>query len=118
MKFVQQILDQSEGARGTEKQCPDCGMTFSEFKAKGRFGCPSDYEVFQKRLIPLLERMHDASIHIETEKDAARSVDPKQRRLAGLRTELRQAIDKEKYEEAASLRDQISRLEEGEEAAE
>lgn len=44
--------------------CPHCGMTLAEFRAKGRLGCPHDYEVFREHLDPLLQRIHNASAHV------------------------------------------------------
>ncbi len=39
-----------------EMACPDCGIKFMEFRAGGRLGCPHDYWVFSKGLMPLLQR--------------------------------------------------------------
>ena len=86
-----------------ERTCPDCGIKFMEFRAGGRLGCPQDYQVFTAGLVPLLERFHGASRHVG--KVARR------RSTAGLRlrlrTQLRSAISREDYEEAARLRDQL-----------
>jgi protein arginine kinase activator len=51
-------------SRPRDRQCPECGITFAEFKAKGRFGCAHDYDVFLARVVPLLERVHGASEHV------------------------------------------------------
>lgn len=101
-------------ARARDRQCPQCGMTFGEFKTKGRFGCAHDYEVFLSRVIPLLERVHGASEHIG-ESDAQKSRDDAHdmaaRELKRLRRDLTRVIKDEKYEEAAALRDRIQKLE-------
>jgi protein arginine kinase activator len=90
--------------------CPDCGLRFMEFRATGRLGCPADYEVFGRGLLPLLRRTHGATRHVgkAPARGAAR---PEARgdstgRLR-LRARLRKAIAREDYEEAARLRDQL-----------
>jgi protein arginine kinase activator len=81
--------------------CPDCGIKFMEFRAGTRLGCPQDYWVFSKGLMPLLQRYHGATRHIG--KTARRREGTKDR--LRMRTRLREAIAREEYEEAARLRD-------------
>jgi protein arginine kinase activator len=101
------------GGVESDTRCPDCGITFEEFRSKGRFGCPKDYEVFAEALGPLLEKIHGAQRHTgrlprgQTEVDTVVAD-----RLLRLRRDLQAAVEGEKYEEAASLRDEIRRLEE------
>jgi protein arginine kinase activator len=84
-----------------EMSCPDCGIKFMEFRANGRLGCPQDYWVFSKGLLPLLLRYHGTTRHIgKTARRHGGAMD----RLR-LRTQLRKAISREEYEEAARLRD-------------
>lgn len=91
--------------------CPNCSITFAEFRSKGRLGCPQDYEVFGEELIPLLENIHSAQQH--TGKIPRRAPDGSQRQyqLIKLRNDLRIAVEEEDYETAASLRDEILTLE-------
>jgi protein arginine kinase activator len=84
-----------------EMSCPDCGIKFMEFRAGGRLGCPQDYWVFAKGLMPLLLRYHGTTRHIGK---MARRREGAMDRLR-LRTLLRDAIAHEQYEEAARLRD-------------
>ena len=84
-----------------ELACPDCGMKFMEFRAGGRLGCPQDYAVFSKGLMPLLQRFHGATRHVGK---TARRREGAVERLR-LRTRLREAVGREDYEEAARLRD-------------
>jgi len=89
--------------------CPDCGLSFREFRASGRFGCPRDYEVFRSGIEPLLERIHGTSEH--RGKQPARPATARRRdRLARLRAELEKAVAAEEYERAARIRDQIYAL--------
>jgi protein arginine kinase activator len=83
--------------------CPDCGLKFMEYRAKGRLGCPNDYNVFSRGLLPLLNRAHGATRHVGK---VARERPAAAARLR-LRTRLRDSVAREDYEEAARLRDQL-----------
>jgi len=101
------------GRRGGEatRTCPDCGMTYAEFRQHGRFGCPRDYEVFGEEVERLLKRIHGATRFSgltpdgDEVKDGA-VVDE----LSRIRARLDEAVAAENYEEAAPLRDQSRRL--------
>ncbi len=47
-----------ELAKLDQRACPVCGITFFEFRSKGRLGCPHDYVFFAKELEPLLLNVH------------------------------------------------------------
>jgi protein arginine kinase activator len=83
--------------------CPVCGLKFMEYRAGGRLGCPNDYTVFSRGLLPLLSRAHEATRHVGK---VARQRPAAADRLR-LRTRLRDAVAREDYEEAARLRDQL-----------
>jgi len=87
--------------------CPDCGMSLSEFRSKGRFGCPRDYQVFRAHIEPLLLRVHNALEH----KGRRPGEDVLTRQLSDLRSKLEEAVRAEAYENAARLRDEIQELE-------
>lgn len=86
-----------------ELACPDCGIKFMEFRAQGRLGCPQDYRVFGRGLLPLIQRVHGATRHVGK---GARKRPGAIQRLR-LRSQLREAVAREDYEEAARLRDQL-----------
>ena len=93
--------------------CPNCGITFREFRSQGRLGCPHDYIAFKSELMPLLENIHGETQH--TGKIPKRAPDDSQQqyRLIKLRQELRTAVEEEAYEDAARLRDEIQTFESG-----
>jgi len=91
--------------------CPTCGMTFKEFRDNGRFGCAQDYSEFKAELIPLLENIHEDTQHIGKEPRGTIVGTRDQAQLAQLRNLQRAAIEKEDYEAAAKLRDEIAELE-------
>ena len=102
-----------EMARLAKLACPVCGMNYLEFQSKGRFGCPKDYEVFGKLVEPLLEKVHGAVEHVGKVPAAESASDGTRSKLVTLRRRLKAAIEDEKYEEAAQIRDEIRKIEGG-----
>lgn len=94
------------------QKCPLCGLTFQEFRTKGRLGCPNDYLVFKEALEPLLDKIHQAHNHKgrlpHGQKSEVRELTDD---LLHLRHVLKEAVRKEDYEEAARARDQIQQSE-------
>lgn len=91
--------------RLAESACPVCGLKFMEFRTRGQLGCSHDYEVFRQGLLPLIARKHGATRHVGKA--------PKRSRVAAdrvrleLRSDLRDAIALEDYEQAARIRDRL-----------
>jgi protein arginine kinase activator len=91
--------------------CPDCGMTYTDFRQKTRLGCAKDYAVFRKAIVPLLEKIHGSTQHTGKVPPQAGARLARQRELFELRRELERHIKAEHYEEAARTRDRIKQLE-------
>lgn len=91
--------------------CENCGVSFNEFRARGRLGCPQCYTSFGDELLQLLENIHGDTVHTGK---FARSGSESSRRhyeLIKLRQELKRSVASEDYETAARLRDEIQALE-------
>ncbi len=109
------MIQQQIKALGEEgmAQCPFCGIRFGEFRAKGRMGCPNDYDVFHKNLVPLVEKIqggasqHRGRIPSRAGKEVAQEM-----RRRKLKSSLAELVKSEDYEEAARVRDEIRRMEE------
>lgn len=107
-KFVQQTAKVEEIARVT---CPECGVSFAEFRNSGLLGCSHDYVAFEKLLLPLLERAHDGRTeHVGRTPDDGGAGGQTRSAIAQLRRDLDRAVEAEEYELAARLRDQIREL--------
>ena len=102
-------------------QCPYCGYQLSAFRQNGRLGCTKCYEAFKTVLYPLLASIHGNVQHAEesTEKfGKAPPGEPFVEKTEGietssvlqLREKLKTAIQNEKFEEAAQIRDEIQKL--------
>lgn len=96
--------------------CPSCGLTLADFKRTGRLGCARCWATFEASLRGLLRKLHGGTQHsgkvylppdpTETDRTA---------RMVSLRRSLARSVNAEDFERAAALRDQIRRLEAGEE---
>ena len=84
--------------------CPSCGLSYLDFKSKGRLGCPTCYTVFAPVLVPLLEKVHGAAHHVGNSPRRLESVISANQEARELRQELEAAIVAEEYEKAAGLR--------------
>jgi len=92
--------------------CPECGMTWMEFRKSGLLGCSQCYETFESRMAPLIERAQEgATHHVGKAPRGSAGLADHQRTLRTLRAELTEAIEAEQYEHAAQLRDSISEIE-------
>ena len=105
------LASQSEVQAQSKTQCPECGMTFAEFRSQGLLGCPHDYDEFGEALAGVIERAQEGYTH-HTGKTPGQAVelDPAQRERRRLQRELREAVEGEDYERAARLRDQLEEL--------
>lgn len=97
-------------------RCPSCGMSYTRFKERYRLGCAQCYEVFRDRLTPLLRKVQGADTHtgkrfVRTQKPISPAEVEEVRTgawtLELLKRRLQAAIEREEFEEAARLRDQI-----------
>ena len=102
----------AEGTSTPELACPKCGMTYAEFRSSGRLGCPEDYKVFRKMLVPFFEKIHGSTRHTgKSPAHLGRSLAIEQR-LAVLQREMEKSVQEEDFERAADLRDSIQELKE------
>lgn len=107
MGLLEESLQGRAGGSEVEHGCDQCGMTYAEFRATGRLGCPACYESFRDELEPLLRRVHGSASHVGRRSSETALEASERRELSRLRAELSQAVEREDYERAADLRDEI-----------
>ena len=97
--------------------CPSCGMTFKEFQKIGRLGCEKCYDAFGEPLATLIGRIHG---DIKPEHKGRRAMAPAldsrsiaRQTIHEKKQQMLAAVKAEKYEHAAQLRDEITKLETG-----
>jgi protein arginine kinase activator len=88
-----------------------CGFTQTDFKKTGRLGCSECYVTFAEGLGSLLKAMHKGTEHVGKLPERAQRTIALSRRMRALTENLQKAVADENYETAASLRDQIKKLE-------
>ena len=98
-------IEQAGGGIGVK--CPACGFTQADFKKAGRLGCPECYKTFAEPLEGLLKTMHKGTRHVGKVPESLRQNRDLTDRLKLLQKKLNKAIDREDFEEAAILRDEI-----------
>jgi protein arginine kinase activator len=109
---VQPADDELFGQPQQNLSCPHCGFTLEQFRRKPLLGCPYDYEIFEKALLPIIEKAHDGkTVHCgkvpsKTPKGTKNHIE-----LVNLRQQLQTAVQNEDYELAAKLRDKIKKHE-------
>ena len=108
------VLSNSETEGLAHLSCPQCGMTFMQFRNTGLLGCPHDYDAFAEPLTGLLERAHGGkSQHVGKVPGGVDNKHKHQHQLMQLKRDLDHAVMVEDYETAVRLRDSISRIEQG-----
>jgi protein arginine kinase activator len=109
--FLSQMFEAGVDPQSSPANCPACGFTLDLLGKTNRLGCPTCYETFRALLQPLLTRLHRHSSHLgKVPWRADGSLTP-EGEIARHRVALERAIVAENFEEAARLRDLISRFE-------
>jgi len=91
--------------------CPRCGMKATDFRKRGKLGCAECFKCFESDVRAILSQMAARPRHTGKLPRAAFPQEPSEQSGAGLRDELKEAVDREDYEKAAALRDRIRELE-------
>ncbi|MBI2871099.1 MAG: UvrB/UvrC motif-containing protein [Candidatus Omnitrophica bacterium] len=91
--------------------CPNCGLSYADFKKVGRLGCSECYEAFRESLAPLLKRIHGSTRHVGRMPERSGKTTEKGNQFQDLAKRLEHAIATEEYEEAARLRDEMRKME-------
>ncbi len=111
--FLAQMSQESAPAPASAGECEFCGLTLRDFKKTGRLGCSHCYVTFDEHLRGLFRQLHGATQHVgkvylppdPTEAERTEQV-------TRLRRKLETAVQREEFERAAQIRDQIREREE------
>lgn len=105
-----------EAVAPVRRVCPVCGATSADIAKSGYAGCPSCYQTFAAMFAPYIAKLHGHVAHRGRIPLAAQKPeDPsemRKRQMEQLKKELGEAIQSERFEQAAVLRDRINALRE------
>lgn len=109
---VQSVPISSQQTKVQNESCPKCGMTYRKFLEEGKFNCPTCYETFKDQLPQVLKRLHNgATEHIGKVPGSINECYQMKRQIEALRQDMKAAVEEERFEDAASIRDQVRSLE-------
>lgn len=102
---------------GTTVKCKKCGTTYDDFIDNGMFGCSDCYDTFGAPIDSLLKNLHGTAKHIGRGSQSIvdsinnipnkKNVRNKSSEKSDLQKELEKAINEERYEDAARIRDEL-----------
>ncbi|MEE1284046.1 MAG: UvrB/UvrC motif-containing protein, partial [Acutalibacteraceae bacterium] len=93
--------------------------SFNDIVRESQVGCAECYRLFFDKLAPSIERIHGRALHSgkKIEVTVEEKNEPtKEERIAQLKSALQDAVEKQEFELAAKLRDEIRDMEGGENA--
>ncbi|MBE1553149.1 UvrB/UvrC motif-containing protein [Sporosarcina limicola] len=92
-------------------ECPSCGLTFQKFLDIGKFGCAACYEAFRDKLPHVLRKLHNGhSIHVGKIPVSFNELYAVKKKIEEIRIKMKDAVEAERFEEAAALRDEVNIL--------
>jgi len=100
------VLSVGEG----KEACPKCGMKINEFRKQGKLGCSECFIAFEKDIHAIISQMAARPRHAGKLPHTLAEERSGTAQAEGLREELRSAVEREEYELAARLRDQLREL--------
>lgn len=98
----------AETADEGRKACAACHMRLSDYRKTHRLGCPECYASFHDELAPMIDAMHRGTRHLGKVPAGALAAT----KIAALQGNLRTAVEEQRFEDAARLRDEIRALRE------
>ena len=98
-------------------RCTYCGSSWNDIADSGLLGCAHCYDKFEDRLTPGIEQLHSRTKHVgksisyteEPESEEEKS-EEKPDTVKSLKAELKKAIQEQRFEDAAVIRDKINAL--------
>lgn len=103
---------QSTQTTQNDKHCKGCNMTYSQFLQEGKFNCPHCYTTFSEQLPNVFKRLHNGAVEHKGKVPSGLNASYQlKKEIELLRQQMKEVIESENFEEAATLRDKIYELE-------
>ena len=96
-------------------RCTYCGSSFNDVVNFGQVGCAHCYDKFEDMLAPSIEKLHGRAKHIGKSVTYTEEAEPEKEEapkteLETLKADLKKAVQEQRFEDAAVLRDKIKAL--------
>ena len=106
-----QAQQQTRGEQLTGPECPSCGLTFPKFLDIGKFGCATCYDTFRGRLATSFWKASQwHSTHTGKIPVSFNELYAVKKKIEEIRVKMKEAVEAERFEEAAALRDEANTL--------
>ena len=95
------------------KRCKFCKTSIEEIANTGKLGCENCYSAFYNELLPFIKKVHGSVRHVGKKPgkfSASADNVSKENKLYELKEKLKEAIERQEFEQAAVLRDEINAL--------
>ena len=94
---------------GNALRCSLCGKSFEDIAESGRVGCAECYTTFYDKLLPTLRKIHGKTTHQgKSPSNISTTRATKGNDVEQLKAALKNAVEREDFELAAKLRDEIN----------
>lgn len=94
--------------------CPTCNMPYDEFLKHGKLGCGDCYTTFNAKIRRPLKQIHGTFEHIGKVPKRGGDTLMIGKKISSLEAEMNVAVQRQDFEAAAKLRDEIKALKSGE----
>ncbi|WP_442602692.1 UvrB/UvrC motif-containing protein [Paenibacillus sp. KN14-4R] len=91
--------------------CDHCGLTYTQFTKLGRLGCVDCYNNFAEKLDGVLRRVHGNTVHVGKVPKRSGGLIKYKREIEDLKKDMMTRIEREEFEQAAKIRDEIREIE-------
>lgn len=104
--------DENQQNQKPVEVCPNCSMTIDEFRKKSKLGCAKCYEVFKPYIKHIVKSVHGGDKHMGKQPLRLNEQEIRKQEVLNLESSLKIAIMEEDYNEAAKLRDLLTKAKE------
>ncbi len=93
-------------------RCEYCGSTFNDIVKSGKVGCAHCYSKFDDKLEPSIVKIHGKTSHVGKNVSYTEIPDKEDKKdqIKSLKDDLKLAVQEQRFEDAAILRDKIKDL--------
>ncbi len=105
------VGDSNADATVNLSECSECGFTLEDLRKIGRLGCSSCYSQFTSDIQRMLKNMHRGVEHKGKVPTGMIDAMNLRKKISNLKAALNKAVKSENYEKAATLRDELVKME-------